>query len=389
MPDNSFTVGAAVDVSQLAAGMNQAGQVTKAALDKMLVDFGSASGRSKAAVNKISDDTRAAALNVGESWQRVTLASLAYTGALKEVSAATYLARSAGEDDAATTALLAAAKQKAAAAALELKVAQEATAASTEKVAGAMGMARVEAGALTGSTSMVVGGMARIAAQSETLGPIIQAAFVPFAIAAFADILFQVGEKIYHVYQNVVLLKSSIEALDKASEAEAVKAADLNYQYEEAYAKRLETTGHLKEAQLELQKAEADKPLTLPKIDDKEFKQFNAEFVTFLQSVHTASDAPTVLTRINAEAKSTAEQLDAAKKRAADLAEAQKLPGYGEGVDFAAVGQIKHADEEITDLTKKLALLQTMAGTIQSQTGIAYENATTKMAEASKKPRRK
>lgn len=394
MPDNTFVVGATIEVGPVTEGMKYLDQVTAETLGNVKANWMSASVATAKAMSKISADTIAGALTVTEGSARVAEASLAHATAQKEVAAATLIARKAGEDNAAELAVLASAHQKAAAAALELKAAQEVLGVSTVKVGGAMGMARVEAGALDGSTSMVVGGFARLAAQSETLAPLIQAAFVPFAITAFADILFQAGEKAYHAYQNVFLLKSSIDALDKASEQEASKAADLNYQYEEAYAKRLEATGHLKDAALELQKAEADKPLALPKIDDKEFKQFSSEFVTFLQAVHTSSDAPTVVSRIRAEASATQEQLTAAKARLDELKSAQEA---NQGAAFDAPGRVhpagdttievdtSHAQANVDDLTKKLGLLQTMIGSVQSETGIAYEAATTKMAEGSKK----
>ena len=124
MPDNSFTIGATVDVAQVQAGMTAASEVTQESLDKMLVSFQEASTGAARAVSRISDDTRAAALEVDASWKEVAQATLAYNSALKEVSAATYLARKAGADDAAAVGLLAAAKEKAAVASAALSAAQ-------------------------------------------------------------------------------------------------------------------------------------------------------------------------------------------------------------------------------------------------------------------------
>lgn len=258
-------------------------------------------------------------------------------------------------------------------------VAEKEVAASSTSMVSAMGAARVEMGALEGSTGMMAGGLARVAAQSEILGPILQAAFPIFAIGAFVDILSVGAEKIYHVYENVILLKDAIAALDKASEAEAQHAAELNEQYEQSVARRLEAMGKFKESQAEDAKAAADKPLALPKIDDKEFKQFNAEFVSFLQSVHTQSDAPTVIARIGAEAASTAKQLDVAKEKLAEM-----TAGGAEGI-AAAGPTYSRTSKDVEDLTKKYQMLQTMVGEVESQVGIASEASATKQVESSKR----
>src|SRR5690348_9981606 len=132
MPDNSFTIGATVDVAELQAGMNAGAEAVKQSLDKMMLSFQEASPAAARAVARISGDKRAAAADVDESWQRVAKATLDYNSALKEVSAATYLARKSGEDDAGALNLLAAAKEKAALASRELASAQKAAARQNE-----------------------------------------------------------------------------------------------------------------------------------------------------------------------------------------------------------------------------------------------------------------
>jgi hypothetical protein len=166
MPDNTFTIGATVNVAELQAGMNAGAEAVQESLDKMLVAFSEASPAAARAVAKISDDTRAAAVNVDEGWQRMARATLVYNAALKEVSAASYLARKAGEDDAAAMNLLAAAKQKAAMASIELKAAEAAQAEAAEEAAAA------EAAAA-----------ARAAAEAEISSNVIVAAFQRSAIA--------------------------------------------------------------------------------------------------------------------------------------------------------------------------------------------------------------
>jgi hypothetical protein len=136
MPDNTYTIGAIVDTAELGAGMNMSADMVKESIDKMMVSFQEASPAAARAVARISEDTKAAAVEVDASWQQVARATLGYTAALKEVSAASYLARRAGEDDAAAMNVLAAAKQRAAAAAAELATANKAVAASEEEESG-------------------------------------------------------------------------------------------------------------------------------------------------------------------------------------------------------------------------------------------------------------
>jgi hypothetical protein len=228
--------------------------------------------------------------------------------------------------------------------------------------------ARLTTDALTGNISRAENALIRFAAHSEALGPIMQAAFAPLAVAIFADIVIHAAEKVYQLYQNVVLLKSSIEALDKANEKEAESAARLNDSYEEQYARRLESEGKFAAARDAFRKAEEDKPLVLPKVDDKLFKQFNSEFVTFLQAVHTSADAPSVITRINAEAEATGRQLEEARR------ELQSLSA-DTGGEAAAYGgttaSLEHQQALVDDLAKKFQFLKTAIGEVQSQMGSA------------------
>jgi hypothetical protein len=397
MPDNSFTIGAAVNVQQLANGMNQGVQITREALDKMLVDFSNASSASSRAVAKISDDTRAAATSVDASWKRVTEASLSYTAALKEVSGATYLARVAGEGDAASTSLLAAAKQKAAAAAMELAEAEDAAGIATKGASEANIEARLTTDVLTGNVARADQALIRFASHSELIGPIISAAFVPFAIATFAEILFRAGEKAYELFQNIVLLRGAIEALEKVEASSGEKAASLNYEYEESVARRLKAQGKLNEATAEFAKAASDKPLELIKVTDKDaLKQFSADFISFLSAVHTTSQAPSVIARIGAEAASTAKQLEEAKRIRDEIAATPPTPTTGDPtVDTATSGTggnelaLKRQDKLITDLTAKASILHNAMSQVQSETGIASENALTQQAEDEKKKPKK
>jgi hypothetical protein len=237
--------------------------------------------------------------------------------------------------------------------------------AATSSMASRMGMARVEMGALSGSAGLIESGFARLIASSETLAPVLAAAFTPLALIAFGDVIVQVGEKLYHTFENVVELKSSIEDLDRADMVLAEHAARFNETYLEGVARRLEAESKFAEARAAFVKAGEEKPLEL-KIDDKNIKQFNAEFVAFVQAVHTSADAPSVLTRINAEADSTRKQLDDAKAKLKDLSE---LSGEALATGEGAM-ELAHASALVDDLTKKYSFLQGMIGEVQSQIGI-------------------
>ncbi len=91
---------------------------------------------------------------------------------------------------------------------------------------GAMGEARVEAGALTGSTGMMVGGLARIAAQSSTLAPIISELFPLFGAVAFIAILGDVISEFGKASDAVMGYTDEVKKAEKADEAFSEKALE-------------------------------------------------------------------------------------------------------------------------------------------------------------------
>jgi hypothetical protein len=204
MADNKFVIGAAVDVEQLATGMNEATDVTKQALDNMLATFQEASSGTSRAVARISDDTRAAAVEVDASWKRVAEASLGYSAALKEVSAATYLARKAGEDDAATTNLLAAAKRGAAAAAKELAEANEIAGVGINGAAEAGEKARASMALMGEEMGVHVPRHLRgFIAELPGVGAAMSAAFSVFAVVGLIEVLGHLAEKAFEVGETL------------------------------------------------------------------------------------------------------------------------------------------------------------------------------------------
>ena len=228
------------------------------------------------------------------------------------------------------------------------------------------------------ATESGLGGMGtalgRVAAQSGALGPLLSAAFPVIGIAAFAAIAVELGEKVYHAYENVVLLKSSIDALDKVAMSEADHQASLNYQFDVATAKLLENQQQFAAARAEYQKASSEKPLELTDLkaatEDKEgIKQYSEGLRQIAQSANMMKDVPTVVAAINAEITSTATQLATAKKQEDDLnASFANAPGEA-AASMAVLAQ--HNEASITDLSKKLDVLKGSLAAIQSQTGLS------------------
>ena len=163
--------------------------------------------------------------------------------------------------------------------------ATEEVAASTGRMTSAMGAARVEMGALEGSAGMMAGGLARVAAQSETIAPLIQAAFVPFAVAAFADIIFVAGEKLYNLYQNLVNSKDELAAFAAIEKSVAEQTAEFAKQTEAAYIALLKLEDPL-EADREKIRSLSTETLHI-KVDDKKLKELPDDMAKFLATMES------------------------------------------------------------------------------------------------------
>jgi hypothetical protein len=189
--------------------------------------------------------------------------------------------------------------------------ATEAASAGMQRFGGAMGAARVEMGALEGSTGMMASGLARVAAQSQVLGPIIQAAFPVFAAVALIDILATVGEKVYSAAQNFLFLQDQETALvaitDKLRSSEVSLADSISRSYVEVV--KL-TQGAVAGATAELS-ALQNRPIKLP-IDEKELKKFPEDIQEFAKSFESITGAgiPGALDAIGAKLKEQKAQLD-------------------------------------------------------------------------------
>ena len=189
MPDQTLKIGAEFDVSQIVAGAQQAG----VALDSL----GDAVARQAAIFQKQG-------LSVEETSE--ALRGLGYSAT--EISAAL------GTQTAAT----------------------EAATAATVNFREAMGAARVEMGALTGSTGMMGFGLARVAASSEMLAPLLLAAFPIFGAIALVDILGSAYEAFGRATDKVMGYTKEVQAAEKAavkfSETARGEAGTLQEAYE-------------------------------------------------------------------------------------------------------------------------------------------------------------
>lgn len=246
-------------------------------------------------------------------------------------------------------------------------------AASVTGLDRAMANAAVRIGAVEAGLGGMGTALGRVASQSETLGPILTAAFPVIGAVAFATILVDIAEKAFKAYQNIVLLKASIDALDKSAESEASHQAELNYQFDLSAARLLENSKDFAAAREAYQKAAGDKPIELldlrKAVEAKESTdQFSESLRQVVQSANLMKDTPKVVDAIKAELAATETQLQNATKRT------QELDQSIADVPAEAVGGLEIVEARssalVTDLTKKADLLKGALAEIQSQTGI-------------------
>src|SRR5512142_3223548 len=99
----NLRIGATVDVAELKAGMAATVDEVKQAAQKIPLAFDEARGRTKAALNGISEDTKQAAQVVSIESARVAAATKEFAAAQAELRNATIVAKDAKLDDAETT----------------------------------------------------------------------------------------------------------------------------------------------------------------------------------------------------------------------------------------------------------------------------------------------
>jgi|GEM_PF-7033141 len=206
MADQDFIrIGTVVDVSGLQSGMAQAVQVNKAGLDQLKADYAAAATEVKQAAERLADG-------------QVQLGRAAAAGNEQAVAVIKQLETKLGSD-AAEQARLSAAVKGTSSALLEESAAATAAAASVSRsFSGSYQNARLLGAELMNSPYGVVRGLAITAAQSETLGPILRAAFPVIGAVALAEVLYDVSTKAYELYQNFVKLKGVEEEVQQVEE---------------------------------------------------------------------------------------------------------------------------------------------------------------------------
>ena len=165
---------------------------------------GPAVAQATAAVEASSDQIAAAQAKATAATKALTAAQVQLGAAAEAGSsaAAAIIAEYAAASSAATAAVeqLTAAQESNTGATVANAAAQRVDTAATYNRTEAMGAARVAMGAMDGSMGMMGNGIARIAAGSSTLGPLL-ASMVPIAIfAAGAFLLYDLGEAIYKAF---------------------------------------------------------------------------------------------------------------------------------------------------------------------------------------------
>jgi hypothetical protein len=156
---------------------------------------------------------QAAGENMSSAWQEVTQASLSYQAAQKEVRVLTDQVSKAIVGETVTAReqqqaieALTAAKQRAAAAAKELAAAEKATTAAIEQETFSTHEARGAAALFGDETGIKLNRHLRsVVASSETLGPLLEAAFPVAAAIGFYEVAEHVGEKLSEVISDTFI----------------------------------------------------------------------------------------------------------------------------------------------------------------------------------------
>src|ERR1017187_3372527 len=108
-----------------------------------------------------------------------------------------------------------------------------------QQMGSATAAARVEMGALDGSTGMMLGGLARMAGQSSALAPLISAAFPIFGALAFGEVIAGVADKIEEMLDKPAKIRqdwqdlsntlvSADESIEKSIEGVTAKTIELS-----------------------------------------------------------------------------------------------------------------------------------------------------------------
>jgi hypothetical protein len=236
------------------------------------------------------------------------------------------------------TAFSAAVRESAAALAVDATATEEVAAASEQlapaldEVAGSATRARFAAQLLGRELGVPLPrALSSVAAQSELLGPILQAAFPVIAAVALGDILVKVGEKVVALAENFLFLKDAeVEAnrvgVELAKETESAFEASAQKQ-----AEILRNAGHYVQAARLEQERILSIPIKPPKLEDKKLSELDPEELKKIKAAYSELIPADLGDRI-ATIRTRMEELT---KEAAGLANPKAISG----VEALALGE--------------------------------------------------
>ena len=202
-----FKVVIQADKTEAVEAFDEAGAAGEQMGERFTVSFEQASGVTRRAMRQISDDTKEMAASVTANELKVAEAIRTETEALKEAAAARKLQKQTDVDEATANAYVAVTTRQATEATLARKAAiqallpaQEAAIAADHAMVTGQQAASAAIRSLEGNAGLRA--VETFISKTLNLGPALQKLFPLIGGAAFATILFDIGEKMYEVEQK-------------------------------------------------------------------------------------------------------------------------------------------------------------------------------------------
>lgn len=220
MPDGDgiIRVGTQVDLSNLRSGMDEAAGIVTA---------------SSQSIADATEAAKVATQSLADAQKQLGAAAAAGSASAAQIIAEYRAQADQAEANVAALRSMASAQMQVASASSADALATRADTAAWVSRTEAYGAARVGLAAMTGSVGAMGYGLARVASTSESLGPILQAAFVPIAAVAMVEIITEMGQRLYKFASDAESLATELNSdwltgaigqMDGL--AEAVKQAD-------------------------------------------------------------------------------------------------------------------------------------------------------------------
>lgn len=314
--------------------------------------------------------TASSTLAASEETEETSASGLA--GAYQRVKAAIFGVSTADEENAAANEVVTAT--------------QEADTAASFNRTRAYDSARVMATGATGSVYGLSYALSQAIAQSRIMGPVFAAAFNVAMVGAMVGIIADVGVKVYHLYENYVLLKGSIQAAATATDKLGQSTLTLQNQLVQATAAEIAETKGQHAANVYLAQQAQTKSLSLTSLLPGT-KSLGGQIIQqTLTGLHGApgavipyADLPRYLAAFQGARGGITQKLVAAQGQVesfkSQLRSPNITPSEATGVAFnlsraqANVSRLEHAIQTVTlfveDLKAKAKIHQANLGTIQ------------------------